>query len=248
MRACVRIVRMFTKRASSPSDPVPASASPPAAKQSAPPVITPEADRAIFGVQLRYGMIMFGLAIFSVILLMIVAAKFPHSLLLKRIVESKPLFAVVACVWLIPYFIGQVKQANLRIGFAREYASQQRWGVVVAALRSFTDWGQRSFDRDGEAHYMLAQAYDRLNRKDQARKAREFVRKHRSGSEWAKKLGPAPGAPRVRPTVSRVKPVAQIDANSTPNSETGNAAAVGVGGASKRAGQTLSKPSRRKRF
>ena len=216
-----------------------ASASAPVQKKAPPPIITEEADRAIFRVQLRYAMIAFALAIFGVVSFAIIGAKYPHSPLLRHAMESRPILLVVASIWLIPFLIGQIKQSALRLQYARQYAEQQRWGVVIAALRSFTEWGQKSFDRDGEAHYLLAQAYDRTNRKELARKMREFIRKHRSGSEWARRIGAGPNGG-ASPTITRIKrapPTSGDLPEATPITKRPD-----------RTGQVLTKPSRRKRF
>ena len=230
---------MTPKSADSGTSSKSASAAP-AAKRAPAPIISEEADRVIFKVQIRYAMVSFALAVLGIVLLAIVGAKYPHSVFTRHLMENRFLFIGVSFLWLIPFLIGQIKQSALRLQFGRQYAEQQRWGTVVAALRSFTQFEQRPFDRTGEAHYLLAQAYDRLNRKDQAVKCRDWIRKRRPASEYAKRIGTG-----VSPTIasigaSRVKKAPVADTTTFDTAATPRRA--------DRPGQTLTKPTRRKRF
>jgi hypothetical protein len=151
-------------------------------------IINAEADRAIFSVLKLYGFIAFTLAVLSMVGCGILFAKYPHSKLFN---QYDPVFDISACLWLIPFFIGQTKQAALRLDFGRHYIAESRWKEAAAALGSFAEFGQKSYDRTGEAHFLLAQALDKLGRKDRADAARKFVVKHRAGTPWAEKLAGA---------------------------------------------------------
>ncbi len=244
MRGYARIARMISKSANSGTSDKPVSPTP-APKRSPAPMISEEADRAIFKVQIRYAMVSFALAVLGIVLLAIVGAKYPHSVFTRHLMENRFLFIGVSFLWLIPFLIGQIKQSSLRLQYGRQYAEQQRWGTVVAALRSFTQFEQRPFDRTGEAHYLLAQAYDRLNRKDQARKCREWIRKRRASSEWARRIGPGASPAASTLAANRVKK-APMPTPTIENTTFGASPA-----ASRRAdrpAQTFTKPTRRKRF
>jgi hypothetical protein len=167
-----------------------ATADKPQAKQrpTIPPIITEEADRAIFAILKKYGFLSFALAVLCFTFDIIFASRYPHSKLFK---QYGVFYDASVCLWLVPFFIGQNKQSALRLKYGREYIDQGRWKEAAAALGSFAEFGQKSFDRTGEAHYLLAMAQDKLGRKEKAEKSRQFVIKHRSGMEWAAKLASA---------------------------------------------------------
>jgi len=164
-------------------------------------VINAEADRAIFTILKRYGFAAFTLAVLSMVGCGILYWKFPHN---KMFGQYGLFFDIAACLWLIPFFIGQNKQSELRLQYGRTYLAEGRYKEASAALGSFAEFGQRSFDRTGEAHFLLAQALDKLGRKDRAEDARKFVIKHRAGTEWASKLASATNAS-VTPSASQLR-------------------------------------------
>jgi hypothetical protein len=148
-------------------------------------VINAEADKAIFAVLKRYGFAAFCLAVLSMVGCGILYWKFPHN---RMFGQYGLIFDVSACLWLIPFFAGQNKQSALRVDFGRRYLAEGRFKEAAAALGSFAEFGQRSFDRTGEAHFLLAQALDKVGKKEKAEQARQFVIKHRAGTPWAEKL------------------------------------------------------------
>jgi hypothetical protein len=156
------------------------------AKKEREPIITPEADHAIFGVMKKYGLVAFALVVMLPVLFGILYSRYPHS---KIMGVSGPISWIAAMVWLIPWYIGQSKVSDMRIAYGRQYAGERRWREVVAALNPFSEWGQRTFDRTGEAHYLLSLGLDKLGRKEKAESMRQFVRKHRAGTQWAVKCG-----------------------------------------------------------
>ncbi len=152
------------------------------------PAISEEADKVLWRILIRYTAIAAVVALVTMVLCGVISAQFPRSALFG---PKSPLYSVTSLLFFIPFLIGQNKQASARMEFARRYAAEQRWSEAAAALAQFDTFGQRSFDHAGEAHYLLAQAYDRLGKKAEAAKMRAWVLKHRAGTPWAQKIMPA---------------------------------------------------------
>jgi len=127
----------------------------------------------------------FTLAVLSMAFDIILSSRYPHDKLFR---QGGLIYDISVVAWLIPFYVGQTKQSALRLDFGRKYLAEARWKEAAAALGSFAEFGQKSFDRTGEAHYLLAQALDRTGKKERAEKARQFVTKYRSGTPWAEKL------------------------------------------------------------
>ncbi len=145
------------------------------------PIINEEADRLLGRIILRYG----GLA-FLLLLLATVGMAFvniPQSRLypIHRLLDT-----ISVLVILLPFFVGinRLFEARLRLG--REFVEKQAWREAVAALDPFAGPGQRFLDRTGEAHFLLAQAYDSLGDRARANSTRAFLRRHRAGV-WAER-------------------------------------------------------------
>jgi hypothetical protein len=186
------------------------------------PIINPEADRAIFKVMVKWGMLTFCLAVLLPIGYITLQGTHPHNRLFGI---HSPLQFVFAGIWIIIYQFGASKVANLRLDYGRTYFNEKRWKESVAALDQFAEWGQRSFDRTGEAHYMLSVGLDRLGRREKAEKMRKFVRDKRSGTEWAIKCGapiPAAAEPKATHTLRKTTTVS-ADSDGTRSARAGAA-------------------------
>ena len=97
----------------------------------------------------------------------------------------------------VSFLLGLDRRNAARLEMGRERVQARAWSEAVAALRPFDSVLLRVWDRSGEAHFLLAQAYAGLGDKVRAEKARAFVRR-KSGSPWAEKLAPNQG-----PSISR---------------------------------------------
>jgi len=146
------------------------------------PLITAEADRALLRIIIAYGGVFVVLFIVVPIFAGFVTKASPLS------AESKFLSTVSTLIILTPFFLGVSKLNKTRLYYARKYAEEEDWKAVYYSVESFTQLGQNWMDSTGEAHYLIAIAYERLGQKADAEKARSFVTKHRSSGEWAMKL------------------------------------------------------------
>ncbi len=147
------------------------------------PLISDEADRELSKILLIYGI---------PTLVLFVAAPIacgyfdiPHSPLFKlhRIVDFLSVF-----IAFIPFFLAVERMKAIRMKFGRRYIQSGEWKQAAAALEPYTHFGQRFIDSSGEAHYLASIAQDRLGKRAQAQRNRDFVLNHRKSSEWAAKL------------------------------------------------------------
>jgi hypothetical protein len=114
-------------------------------------------------------------------------ALFPHN---PMIAGQHSLLSMLSYfVWMIPAYWLFSKIYQKRLDFGRKYVAEKKWQEAEAALSSFDSFGQKFFDRTGEAHYLLSFALDGLGKRNAAEKARKFVRENRSRSEFASMLG-----------------------------------------------------------
>ena len=172
---------------------MPAATTPQDQQRSAPaPAINEEADKALMRIFIRYAIIAGVVALVMMTLCGFVYARFPHN---RLFAPTGPVYTLSMFLCFATFYFGQHKQASMRMEFARRYVAEQRWAEAAAALVSFASFGQRSLDRSGEAHYLLAQAYERLGKKREAANIRAWVVKHRAGSQWAQKIAPPAAAP-----------------------------------------------------
>jgi hypothetical protein len=90
----------------------------------------------------------------------------------------------------------------LLLGFGRQFVLKGQWEDASLALHSFNQSGQHFLDQTGEAHYLLAIAYQKLGKLKEAGRARDFVLVKRANSEWSAKLstGEPPKASVAPPT------------------------------------------------
>jgi hypothetical protein len=176
-----------------------------APRPSPAPLINEEADSELGRIMVRYGLATIILAI---------AMTIPMAYLnTRRSVFFAFLDGVSALVPLLPFFFGIKKMFVARLRIGRELLQARKWKQAVAALEPFAGVTQRFLDSTGEAHYLLASAYDGLGEREKALKARAFVLNHRPGP-WAEKLKPGEA-----PRISQQKH-AQEKRPATPNANT----------------------------
>jgi hypothetical protein len=165
-------------------------ASPEQIRQPQNHVISEDADRQIFRIMLQFGvpgLILFFFSQFGSVYLYMI---WPHRHSLVNFLSMSSM-----CVFLFIFYAGIYKLYALRLTLGRKYVEQQQWREAIASLDPFAGFMQRSFDKTGEAHYLLAKAYAAVGNKVKAESARKFVINKRPG-EWANKLAPGP-APRA---------------------------------------------------
>jgi hypothetical protein len=76
-----------------------------------------------------------------------------------------------------------VAASNARFELGRDYYHAGDSENAVAALLPFSKYGNRNYDRTGEAHFLLASAAAAVGEKDFAMQMAQFVVRHRK-SEW----------------------------------------------------------------
>ena len=156
-------------------------------------IINADADRRLTRMSLLYSGTSFVLLLALTFLIPYANARQHLPYLLKFLVNWGSLLIV-----LIPFFLGVDRMNAARLDIGRERVQARAWSEAVAALLPFDSLLQRFWDRSGEAHYWLGQAYAGLGDKARAEKARAFVRR-KTGSPWAELLAPSKG-----PAISRV--------------------------------------------
>jgi hypothetical protein len=151
------------------------------------PLISEEADRAI-GKVVMVGLPLTIAASFLIpVSVVYLSLKFPHNPLFG---QQSPLYYLSMLLWMVPAYVVFSKVYKMRLEFGRKYVGDKMWKEADAALGSFDQFGQKFFDRTGEAHYLWAIALDGIGKRTQAEKAREFIRSHRPNSAFVAKLGP----------------------------------------------------------
>jgi hypothetical protein len=170
---------------------------PAAAPRGLAPIINEEADRELGRIMLHYGRITLAVGVLTLMtpILMAMAGIKVHSALHTLI------SMLSALVIVMPFLFGMRKLFDARLRIGRELIQARKWRQAIAALDPFAAVTQRFTDRTGEAHYLLATAYDANGEREKALKARGFLLRHRPG-EWADKLKPGEA-----PKISRQKRV-----------------------------------------
>lgn len=159
-------------------------------------LINADADRRLTRLSLLYSGTSFALLLGLTFLIPYANARQHLPYLLKFLINWGSLLVV-----LIPFFLGIDRMNTARLDIGRERVQARAWSEAVAALQPFDSLLQRLWDRSGEAHYWLGQAYAGLGDKVRAEKARAFVR--RKDGPWAEKLAPSKGPGISRAAVSR---------------------------------------------
>ena len=149
------------------------------------PVINEEADRVLGRIIVRHFGATFVLLILATFVMAFVNVPGPFY------AERRFLDTVSVLIVLTPFFIGINKLFAARLSLGRELTARRAWREAVAALDPFAGPTQRFLDSTGEAHYLLALAYDGLGESEKAAAARQFLRRHRPGI-WAGKLDETP--------------------------------------------------------
>jgi hypothetical protein len=85
--------------------------------------------------------------------------------------------------------------AKLR-AMATDMLKQKRYADARIVLLAFTRFGNMSFDRDGEAHYLLVHALVGLNEPEEAAKMVKWLQSYRSRYPFAEKAAQALPRPR----------------------------------------------------
>ena len=206
---------------------MPSSSQNPIPKRPAPRafIINADADRRLARISLLYSGVSFVLLLALMFLIPYILVHYPLTPLLRFLLQWGTLLGIFV------YFLGGADRTNaVRLDIGRERVQARVWSEAVAALRPLESVLLRFWDRTGEAHFLLAQAYAGLGDKVRAEKARAFVRR-KPGSPWAEKLAPnqGPGISRSRAKV--------YDAQAKEGGE--------KGGPEKRPAPPKSKPRRR---
>jgi hypothetical protein len=90
-------------------------------------------------------------------------------------------FVLVQVMWY------HVRQSYLRLKqLGRTAVQKHLWQAARVALEPFSRFGNRGFDWDGEAHYLLMRTYLSLGDAQRAAKVRNFLLSNRRG-KWAER-------------------------------------------------------------
>ncbi len=171
---------------SSPQNPIPKRPAPRAF------VINADADRRLARISLLYSGVSFVLLLALMFLIPYILVHYPLTPPLRFLLQWGTLLVIF-----VFFLVGADRTNALRLDIGRERVQARAWSEAVAALRPLDSLLLRYWDRTGEAHFLLAQAYAGLGDKVRAEKARAFVRR-KPGSPWAEKLAPNQG-----PSISR---------------------------------------------
>jgi len=171
---------------SSPQNPTPKRPAPRAF------VINADADRRLARISLLYSGVSFVLLLALMFLIPYIIVHYPLTPLLRFLLQWGTLLVIF-----VFFLVGADRTNAVRLDIGRERVQARVWSEAVAALRPLDSLLLRFWDRTGEAHFLLAQAYVGLGDKVRAEKARAFVRR-KPGSPWAEKLAPNQG-----PSISR---------------------------------------------
>lgn len=88
---------------------------------------------------------------------------------------------------LVQMMMWQVRQNYRRLkDLGRTAVQKHLWQAARVALEPFTRFGNRGFDWDGEAHYLLMRAYQSSGEAQKAIKVREFLLRNRRG-KWVER-------------------------------------------------------------
>lgn len=88
---------------------------------------------------------------------------------------------------LVQMMLYHVRQSYNRLRqLGRTAVQKHLWQAARAALEPFSRFGNRGFDWDGEAHYLLMRTYQSLGDAQRAAKARDFLLRYRRG-KWVER-------------------------------------------------------------
>ncbi len=160
------------------------------------PLINEEADRRLGRIILRHGLAVFALLLVAPFVMA------PLNMPSSRFFPDRRFWDTVSVmVILAPFFWGINKLFAERLRLGRELSAQGRWREAIAALDPFAGPTQRFLDTTGEAHFLLAQAYERAGQRQKAAQTRAFLVRHRHFSPPSA----PPIAPPTRPVPAKKK-------------------------------------------
>lgn len=88
---------------------------------------------------------------------------------------------------LVQMMLYHVRQSYSRLKqLGRTAVQKHLWHAARAALEPFSRFGNRGFDWDGEAHYLLMRTYLSLGDMQRAAKVRDFLLRYRRG-KWVER-------------------------------------------------------------
>ena len=97
------------------------------------------------------------------------------------------LFNFVVVFVLVQVMLYHVRQCFHRLKqLGRTAVQKHLWRAARVALEPFTRFGNRGFDWDGEAHYLLMRVYQSQGEWERAAKVRQFLQRHRRG-KWVER-------------------------------------------------------------
>lgn len=94
--------------------------------------------------------------------------------------------------FLVVFLLVQMMMYQVRLSYrrikdlGRTAVQKHLWQAAKVALEPFTRFGNRGFDWDGEAHYLLMRAYQSSGDLQRAVKVRDFLLRNRRG-KWAER-------------------------------------------------------------
>lgn len=94
--------------------------------------------------------------------------------------------------FIVVFVLVQVMMYHLRQSYnrlkqlGRTAVQKHLWQAARAALEPFSRFGNRGFDWDGEAHYLLMRTYLSLGDAQRAAKVRDFLLRYRRG-KWVER-------------------------------------------------------------
>lgn len=94
--------------------------------------------------------------------------------------------------FIVVFMLVQVMMYHLRQSYnqlkqlGRTAVQKHLWQAARAALEPFSRFGNRGFDWDGEAHYLLMRTYLSLGDTQRAAKVRDFLLRYRRG-RWVER-------------------------------------------------------------
>ena len=101
------------------------------------------------------------------------------------------------------FFNGSNRLAASLLEYGRNFVNRGQWADAEDVLGQFNQWGLHFLDPTGEAHFLLATALGKRGKRESAGKARDFVLKYRTDSEWAQQLGGTKQSQQSKKTIAQ---------------------------------------------
>ncbi len=97
----------------------------------------------------------------------------------------------VVVLVLVQVMLYQVRRSFVRLKqLGRTAVQKHLWQAARVALEPFSRFGNRGFDWDGEAHYLLMRTYLSMGEVERATKVKQFLLRHRRG-KWVERASKA---------------------------------------------------------